>query len=607
MSQSEHKSAGAVDFVSEVNSALVGGDVYSSNSTPKPATAPEASTSPKPQKKSLSKKAKVALLVAGWILLLGIAAGVALLLKPAPEIVYTDAIVEAYKFSGLNSAEILDTVDDLDYYGYYVPNPLAFTLQPEGGEKGAYLISGLKNKSIEDKINNRILAIAREYHDIAPERDGVSMDITANYFNILSFTIEQYDYDAGVWHNAYFTFDLNTGEELNFDNLFSENLNLTSLLFNSFYDSLSTSIQFNRLYAERSLAAEQYFPDPAQCNAQYCPSPGETYDDLRARIATYDAQLANIEQIAIDAIQKYLAGEKRFYLNSFGPAFVLDDGTVVEMELKDNIRYAVYLKNYRSDGPLFEDGLSDSSNPFFTEIPTSYQKYLNEETDDYLFDYTESISSDNIISPSIRQAFRDYLKNKGLSAPGEEGKFRYVSASGAVAKWDNLRIGYATLCVNETDKAYYDSVYRKVIIDKKVQRNWLAPLKAGRYDENRVIQLPVDGSTEACSQQKSVAITDSGAIIEDVDGILVDSPALSVGWEDYLKRKAYHEICASTWNPHCYTEAEKQSHEFVYIFSGGAGITMNLKDNSESGSSYFYSFGLNAIPQQYFNPEIVIK
>lgn len=614
MSPSENNPAETVDFMSEVNSALVGGDISSANSTPELAAASDSSTptlssrTNRPKKK-LSKSKKVALFTTGWILLLGVAAAVALLLKPAPEIVYTDAIIEAYKFSGPNSAEILDTVDDLDYYSYYTVNPLTLNRVEAApyGMVNYYTISGLKNKPVEDKINNRIKAVFEQLNaDFSSNRGGyVQTTVVANYFNVISFKFNRYDYGTSRQEGTGHTFELVNGDELTFDDLFSANLNLTSLLFKSFYDTLSANIQFSKLSAKQRLSsAEAFASDPSKC-MMYCPKPGETADSLRTLIADYDAQMTNIEQITTNAIQNYLTGEKKFYLNSFGPVFILSDGTEVEMELKDNIRYAVYLKNYRTAGSIFEGGTENPSNPFFTELPNSYQNYRNEEADTYLFDYTEGLSSNGDISPEIHQALRDYLRNKGLSVPGEEGKFRRISADGNVTVWNQVRAGYFTICVYETDKPYYDSVYRKVIIDEKTQRDWLAPSKAGRYDQDRVTQLPVDGNTNSCYQQKHVAITNSGAILENVDDILISPQGLE-SWQDRFKREAYNFVCNRSWDPQCYTEEEKRSHELFYVFSG-SDVTIRLKDDSEQGYRHLYTINLNAIPRQYINPAILVE
>lgn len=601
-------------------------------STPEPVPAPETAyapvseaadapaptktkppKSPKNPRKKLSKKAKIALLAVGWVALLGIAAGVAFLLKPAPEIVYTDAITAAYKFSAQGAGEILDLVDDLDYYGTYVANPLTFTQVEEGTLNGIYLISGLKNKSVEDKINNRIKEAADTVcSKLAQCIDDMRMVITANYFNILSAYIFQYDYysDNTISRQyEYLTFDLNTGDELSFDDLFPKNANIPSLLFKSFYDGLSTKIQFAKLDASKRLASAAYFPDPASCQAQYCPYAGETYDSISALIADYDEQLANMEQIAAKAVQDYLSGERKFYLNSYGPAFVLSDGTTIEMELQDNIRYAVYLKNYRSSGSIFENAASTLSTPFFTEISNQNINYIKEETDTYLFDYLEYDYPEDNIPSETRQALREYVKNQALSVPGEAGKFRYISASVLTGTGSNIRQGYITACVYDTDKSYYDSVFKKAIVDGKNQLIMFGssqqPPRIGRYDEDRVTKLTIDGANY-CYNQFNVVITDSGDVLTSVDDILTNPSGSERGWKDYIDSVAYAGSCNQPQEK-CFTEEERQTNELTYSFNGISIVVYLKDDNSESGSTYFYSVDLKSIPRQYINPAILVE
>ena len=571
-------------------------------------TKPEEKGKVKKQRKSLAKKTKIALLVSGWIALLGVGASAAFLLKPTPEIIHTNAIVEAYKFSEQDTEKNIETVDDLNYYGYYTPNPIVFNRLSDGKYKGAYAISGLKDKSVEEIINNQIKEAASRLYDVSPERDSVNMTITANYYNILSFYISQYSNETGNNQYEYFTFDLNTGNELSFDNLFPSNINLSSLLFKSFYDELSTDIQFAKLGAQKRLSAESYSPDPSQCMTQYCPNPGETYDSLRELIADYDVQLANIEETAVNSLRLYLLGDRKFYLNSYGPTFILDDGHTVDMELGDNIRYAIYLKNYRSSDSIFDSGILPESNPFFTEIPDPNVNYINEETETYLFDYAENLFEEDIL-PSIRQSFRDQVKNKGISVSGDASKFRHILASGHVIEWKNIRIGQASLCIYETDKTYYNSTYRKAVVDGKTQFIWFAdnqqPARTGHYDTDKVVPLSIDGGNAGC-QQINAAVTSSGELVESVDGILIDPSNSELGWEDYLKQIVYQNICYRSWDQKCYSDEEKQSQELLYSLSGGASITVKLKDNSETGSIYLWSIDLSDIPTQYINPAILV-
>jgi len=577
---------------------------------PRPKAAREDSEKSKPSsEKKLSKSARVMLLVIGWILLLGVGAGAAFIIKPTPEVVYTDAIIEAYKFSKQDAAKVTNTVDDLDYYGYYTSNPLAFSRINEGKAKGAYTISGLKNKTVESKINDRIVQAASALYDAYSESD-IYMDITANYFNVLSFSIQHYDGNEQTWRREYVTFDLNTGEKLHFDDLFSDNINLTSLLFNAFYHKLATDIQFGKLRAELRLMGEEDYPDPSKCDSSivYCPLPGETYDSIRALIADYDDQMTNIEQLTINTIQDYLAGEKKFYLVSSGPVFVLSDDTTVGVELKENIRYAIYLKNYRSQASLFEDDSIATPNLFFTDAPSLGTEYFKEETDTYLFSYIGGKRADDFVSPEIQRTFLETIKEKGLSASGDTGKFRYISAIGSISQYSKIRTGSIFICAYETDKPYYDSTFRKSIVNGELNYARKGPSQRVHYDTNRVAEVSVknDSGIDYCEQQRQVAVTDAGTVIEDIDGILINPPNRE-GWEDYLKHRTYSEICyGRPWDPKCYTEEERKDHKLSYTFTG-SGVDIGLDDGSESDYPVSVYINIEDIPLEFFNPEILVK
>ncbi len=550
---------------------------------------PEAKT---PAKK-LSKKKKTILLVAAWIVLLGVSAGLAFLLKPAPEVVHTNAVIDAYKFTEKESEKTIETVDDLDYYGSYVPNPLTFNRQESGG---FYLISGLKDKTVEEKINNKILEVNNKFCSDGSQHCRSSMRIGANYHNLLSLILSKYVDNGDIYE--YLTFDLNTGGQLSFDDLFSPGVNLKQLLFKSFYDSLSSNIQFEKLHALNRLSAERHAPDPSQCDAQYCPRPGETYDSLRALIADYDDQLNNMEEIAANALDSYLAGEKKFYLNSYGPAFILGNGDVVKMELGDNMRYAIYLKKYRSENSIFEnDPIASISNPFYTQNPVIGVNFIHEETDSYIFDYAED-SYDEEFSLADVQSIREYIKNKGLSIPSDNQKFRHILGGGGIMTMWGIREVTANFHIYETDKSYYDSVYRKAIIDGKSQNAWLSnvqPARMGRYDQDKV--------TELGYQDITVIITKSGKILDDINDVLVNPPDSEIGWQEYLSQIAYNEVCSRSWNQKCYTDEEKQSQELLYDISA-SGIVIKLKEDSESTPIYMYDIDFSNILPQYINQDI---
>lgn len=543
------------------------------------------------------QKPKLAILLVSWIILLGLAVGLAILTKPAPNIIYANPIDEAYKFSTSNSAKVTEIVDDLDYYGNYQPNPLIFS--PVHNEKynTGYKISGLKNKNVEEKINQRIEEAADDIYNSSPEHHLLQTTITANYFNILSLTLTQYDHKTDSWRKEFLNFDLNTGNEISFDDLFPENLDLTPIFYKSFYDGLSEDIQFKKLFAKRRLNAENYSPDPRNCQSQYCPRPNETYDSLRALISDYDNKIANIEQVAFDAIQDYLKGEKAFYLNSYGPSLALSEDTIINIELKDNIRYATYLKKYRSANSIYENNFSTETNPFFTESASPSAQFYNEETDSYLFDYTDTTSLGNNTSSDIRSSLREYIKTRGLSLASNSDKFYHILARSDIRPDQNIYVGQTNICVYETSKAYYDSAYKKALIDKKAQGKI-------RYDENQVSRLTNNDDDPNGCNNISVIITKSGDILDDVDEILVNPSNTQITWQEYLKQNAYQVNCERPWHQLCYSDEEKASHHFSYSFNNG-NITVILKESPDVASPYFWIIELKNIPTQYINPKIL--
>lgn len=91
-------------------------------------------------------------------------------------------------------------------------------------------IDGLKNESIENKINEEIKKVAfnmDETKDNGSFGKVVDYQIAANHSNILSFAIETiwYNDEENYWNQSreskYFNYDLTTGEQIKLDQLFT--------------------------------------------------------------------------------------------------------------------------------------------------------------------------------------------------------------------------------------------------------------------------------------------------------------------------------------------------------------------------------------------------
>ncbi len=555
-------------------------------------------------------KKKVAIIVGvvAWVLLLGGTVALALLTKPEPEEIHVDAVTASYKFSEKNRPVATDVVTDLDYYGTYEPNPIAFEQISEWNSKDPVVISGLKNKEVQDAVNNRIAAITRELNSLSQEGFSCRTVITANYFNLLSLRFYTYTPGDGRTIERYATFDLNTGKELKFEDLFSKDINLTPVLINAFYDNLSFNIAHDKQEAERRLGSEKFFPNPADCQAQYCPGRDETYDSLRQLIADYDNRLSNIEHVAYDTLQQYLSGEKTFYLNSYGPAFVLSDGTVIEMELKDNIRYAVYLRNYRSADSLYENPPNANYHLFFTETNNAFGQFTNTETDTYLFDFMYEISSlhGGTFNDSDSESLRKRVEEEALKIQNDPNKFRYISAVGYHSDIKGIHTAAASYCVYETDKSYYDSTFRHAIVDGKNQDLVMAgnqPPRPGHYDPDKINKISCDNF--------GAVLNKDGKFVTDIDDILYRSEVIDwYSWEYQVKRMAYIQTCIYNKNNKCYLNTDTNIDNLVFTYGvsdyGTQGIKIWYKENDQAEPIYIHCVPLYDLTD-YIRPKPEVK
>ena len=581
------------------------------------------------QSNSISKKAKIIIGVSVWLVLLGTAAGLAFLLRPKPEEIHLGSIVEEYEYVKVDDTGVTDTVDDLDYYGFYTSNALKFIPLTSSNNYQDPLynkigISGLKDKAIEQKINNRIVdAINSTTNEVRTTESSsqANMFISANYFNVLSIYLSYYypvkssDGPRTTTRVKYvpLTFDLNTGNELAFNDLFSENVNLRGILYNGFYNKFSTDLKFSRLSIERTLAMESTFPNPQDCQAMYCPGAGETYDDLRARRAEIDAKLADLEAYTYQAIDEYLSGDRKFYLASSGPVFILSDGTAVDLKLKENIRYAVYLKHYRSDSSLFEDNSLANKNQFFTEMSDAYSKFINIETNNYLIDAMVH-ESDRSTDQRIIDLAYDYAFKKGLSYQSDPAKFRHIVLDiSAPYKSASYHLGNYLATINlrvrELDKSYYDSTYKKAIIDGKSSSNGFygnSVAHAASYDPTKVDSIVDNIATTY------ILINDKGEIFDSPETILKDADdapsSFPTSWKEYFKNYFYNYFCTPTYSwqtKRCFSDEEKINHEFEYEL-GFDAIYVELKNIKMPGGngSYRASIDLRNIPYGYINPSL---
>lgn len=507
---------------------------------------------------------KIVIFVVLWLALLGGAIALALLTKPEPEITHVNPIVEAYKFSEKDASSTVSTYDDLDYYSTYQPNPITFTEKHDVKTRKCKTISGLNNEVAEKRINNRILDACEELYNLNPgnEWTNTNVKITANYFNILSMTISRWiPQDPYYNKTVYLTFDLNTGEEIKFDDLFVKGIDLVPLLYESFY---------------------------------------------REAVSNYDGVVktnGDIEREVYDKVNQYLAGEKQFYLNTYGPTFVINPVESITMYLKDNIRYAAYLKNYLTDEKIYKREPDKDTNLYFTQSIQNDNTFIyNEETSDYLFDYTFTGSYyGGSITQNLLKNFRETAKKKGLEAIKDKSKFYHIQVSASVGKQYDYRSGLITYCVYGVDKSYYNSIYRKAVIDNKLSPTVLnegAPIGFNRLDTSK-LEKPL--GSNGCAHF-NFAVTNKCEIETDVTKVVQNIDRYE--WRILIIGKGYENACAND-KTLCFTEEQQQKHKKIFTFGDYDGhstsLDFSIKDEKTGKTILIWKFSLSDVGR-YFYP-----
>lgn len=114
-------------------------------------------------------------------------------------------------------------------------------------------ISGLKNKEIENNINSNINQKIMEFSQ--DNYNYVSCNIKGNFNDILSI---QYGSNAGTRNIMKgYTIDLNTGNEIPFEDIFTKSAPIASLISNDFFKKLAWDFEVDVDY--NIVGEEQYF------------------------------------------------------------------------------------------------------------------------------------------------------------------------------------------------------------------------------------------------------------------------------------------------------------------------------------------------------------
>jgi len=288
-------------------------------------------------------------------------------------------------------------------------------------------ISGLKNKQVQNKINEELKNSAFYLSDTITSKQIYSSysHVVGNFSNILSVSIDIYIYenDDMVKEEAiYLNYNLTTGEKIKFLDLFADNTPMNSIIYNIKYESLAWDTEINFDFSE------------------------EEWDNA-TNMDKRDT--SEYEDIILRAINKYKNLDKdsiEFYVSPTRLTVSLpinDDGSegLYTISLYKYIDYVTMYKKFQTNEAIYEVSpkeqllvfnymhsflpryyKKESDNLFISIFCTQDDVYGNEQEQEYITKYGKTVVNlknkfieeklDNIIS-EIKK-----LANKNKSKKG---------------------------------------------------------------------------------------------------------------------------------------------------------------------------------------------
>lgn len=293
------------------------------------------------------KKGKIVIIIIWILLLLGIF--IYSRKTKEPEIIEPE-VIETEK-------ETLDKYEYIDYTGLYDENDLKVEeLYINDDKNYKYIkISGLKDKKIENKINEKLYDLTNK-----EKENGVKYiysDVTLNAFNILSVNIISYN-EKRVYKTL--NIDLTTGNEIKLEDILNSK-NIIGPIANAYYDLASFEIaaQIKRL----EVANKQII---AYNDNQ------EKIEENNNKISEYEELFKYVEDDSIKYARNFDKNQT-FYITSAGIIFPKINVYDIKGEMnlfiktKNNPRLFNFYYKYKTDESIYDGTYSGKKNLLLSE------------------------------------------------------------------------------------------------------------------------------------------------------------------------------------------------------------------------------------------------
>lgn len=373
-------------------------------------------------------------------------------------------------------------------------------------------ISGLKNKDIENHINTELYNCVMEQKNL--KATSVFSFQKLNAFNILSveviadFSDEKVDSSLKKF---VFNYDLTTGENINFEDLFTDDSNIFSILYSGYYDALSKNISTAILLLDKEENSLKNYEETGEKNQYYY---GRTLSEIQQDKKNMKDRLDNIEELTIKECNNFLKStDKQFYLTNYGIELLYMDNLTITLLSKKNIKYFAFYEKYVSSQSIYEYNKVGKKNLFLSSIANNDVKYSKiEQLGDYaLIDYEKFYVTPLDYELKIVNKVIDKYKEKFNT-----NQFTYLNlSSSSIERQDkSLNSSDVNLVICTMNKEYYSKVYKNKLFNAKEFKSL--------GDSNEYYHNEEDDNFSCENEKFGIIIDLNGVVYENVEDIFVD-------------------------------------------------------------------------------------
>lgn len=329
--------------------------------------------------------------------------------------------------------------------------------------KEYYRISGLKNKDVENHINNTLKNTIMDINCTKDNKVKVYSYISGNFGDVLSITIQTYDDSLSLEDKNVFkgiNIDLNTGEKIKFEDLFVSSAPIASMLLEA---SLKKQAWNHGLDYTDYTDGGEFFKDVAN---QY----DMNNRDFSAE-EDYGIEVANLYK-KMKGIIEFSFGTNSVEIYNFNPSFIVNDsGRKMKIDLSKYKDYVAIYTRFKTSNNIYENDINLNNIFAYSRIGNNTKNSKNYYYNDgNVFVYLAEYSGEKIDTFTFDEINKRIIEPVKKVASEDQNKKYCITGTFTLWDYSENTNNYESDYKTKNNYLYYNGVRKAIRAEVTVER-----------------------------------------------------------------------------------------------------------------------------------------